>query len=106
MRDQQKYPSSFTAEILEDWDYNLQGPHTRSMTQFCRDWNVPRSTFSGWLREREPLPADRFYMEPSSPAEPTVAYFTCGKPTADVLRMLASELSAIASDLNEIVNEL
>lgn len=110
MRDQQTYPPSFVTDILEDWDYNHQGPFVRSMTQFCRDWNVPRSTFQGWLSKATPLPAERFYSPPDTAAEPAVAKFksidAVDASTAEVLRMLANELSAVASDLNEIVNKL
>lgn len=101
----EQYTDSFKHEILEDWEY-ISNSNSESMREFCSKWDVPRSTFQGWLSKSKPLPADRFWSAPDGPAEPTVAYFTCGKPTADVLRMLASELSAIASDLNEIVNEL
>lgn len=107
---QQNYTQQFVTDLFEDWNENQQSDFPLSMRQFCLDWAVPRSTFQGWLDRQATatLPADRFYTPPAAPAEPVVVKFESGidKPTVEVLRMLANELNAVVSDINEILERL
>ena len=104
---QRQYPSNSVAQILEEWEYNqTKAQCPLSMRRFCEDWNVPRSTFQGWLSKQnlESLPLDRFYAKPISVPEANKA--PVSKEVVEVLRMLASELSAISTDLDELLDKL
>lgn len=103
---QQTYTPSFLTDILDEWNYNqTEAICPMSMRQFCKDWNVPRSTFQGWINKQAvaTLPSDRFY---SKPTETDTKKPPIDTPTVEVLRLLANELSAISSDLNEILDRL
>lgn len=104
---QKQYTPSFLTDILDEWDFNqTRAQCPISLRRFCEEWNVPRSTFQGWLRKRnpDPLPVSRFYSEPTDATEQKKA--PVDKEVVEVLRMLASELAAISTDLDEILDKL
>lgn len=101
---QKQYEPDFLTDILAEWDYNISHGGM-SMRRFCEDWNVPRSTFQGWLRSKNAaeIPADRYYAKH---VETEVKKAPINPEVVDVLRMLASELAAISSDLDELLMKL
>lgn len=104
---QKQYTASFLTDIFDEWEYNqTHAQCPMSMRQFCEDWNVPRSTFQGWLEKRnlDTLPVDRFYAKPADTPETKKAPINA--EAVEVLRMLASELSAISTDLDELLDKL
>lgn len=104
---QKQYTPSFLTDILDEWDYNQNEAQCPvSLRRFCEEWNVPRSTFQGWLKKRnpDPLPVNRFYAGPTEATE--VKKAAIDKEVVEVLRMLASELAAISVDLDEILLKL
>ena len=104
---QKLYTPSFLTTILNEWDYNQNKAQCPvSLRHFCEEWNVPRSTFQGWLKKRNPdlLPVNRFYAGPTEATEGKKA--AIDKEVVEVLRMLASELAAISVDLDEILAKL
>jgi len=104
---QKQYTPSFITDILDDWDLNQNEAQCPvSLRRFCEEWNVPRSTFQGWLKKRnpDPIPVNRFYAGSTEATEAKKA--AIDKEVVEVLRMLASELAAISVDLDEILLKL
>lgn len=104
------YTSVIVNAMLEGWEYNQQKKSPLSMREFCEEWNVPRSTFQGWLRKDRIALANNINAlranEEGKSSKIKPSRSDVSSQTTEVLRMLANELSAISSDLNEIVDQL
>lgn len=101
-----KYTHEYIQDVLSDWEF-CDNSNDKSMREFCEDWDIPRSTFQGWLKRAEALPENRYYFAPKQEVEDTFIPTEGRSPAVgEVLQLLAHELSDIAANLSAIASKL